>query len=251
MKILPMIPENHELWRESDGSADGYYGIIASCLLDAGLPAGNDPKANLIVQALENRGGLVAGLSQFHQMADHAYAFGYWNNCLQNDDVRRAILGLYGSLAYGMSRDTYAAGECTAIRTGENYWMLPHTFSNTQQIRLLRNMLVREEGDTLWLGQAIPRDWLAAGKQVAVVDAPTDFGPVSYRIAPQADGSMRVQLTPPVREPPKEIRLRLRDPGHRHITHVTANGPAKIKYSGDTLRVTHCGQPVDFVVNFK
>ena len=251
MKILPMIPENHELWRESDGSADGYYGIIASCLLDAGLPAGDDPKAKLIVKALETRGGLVAGVSQFHQMADHAYAFGYWNNCLQRDDVRRAILGLYGSLAYGMSRDTYAAVECTAIRTGENYWMLPHTFSTTQQIRLLRNMLVREGGNTLWLGQAIPRDWLAAGKHVAVLDAPTVFGPVSYRIEPQADGSMRVQLTPPVREPPKEIRLRLRDPSHRRIAHVTANGPVAINFSSDTLRLTHCGQPVVFAVTFK
>src|ERR1019366_4200722 len=130
-KILPMIPDTRELWKESNGSANGYYGIIAPCLLEIGLPATDDAKSKLITDALEQRGGLVAGVSQFHRMADHAYAYGYWLNCLQRDEVERAILGLYGSLAYGMSRDTYAAVECTAIRTGENYWMLPHTYSNT------------------------------------------------------------------------------------------------------------------------
>ena len=66
-------------------------------------------------------------------------------------------------MAYGMSRGTYAAVECTAIRTGENYWTLPHTYSNTQQLRLLRNMLLREDGDKLWIGQAIPGPgWPAA-----------------------------------------------------------------------------------------
>lgn len=249
-KILPMIPDSHELWKESDGSADGYYGIIAPCLLEIGLPAMDDPKSKFITDALEQRGGLVAGIAQFHRMADHAYTYGYWLNCLQRDDVKRAILGLYGSLAYGMSRDTYAAVECTSIQTGENYWMLPHTYSNTQQLRLLRNMLVREDGDTLWLGQAIPRGWLAPGKRVAVNKAPTTFGPLSYSIEPNADGSMQVKLSPPNRNRPREIILRLRDPKQRTIAHVKSLGVAKIKFSKDTVRLTEVGSPVTLDVSF-
>jgi hypothetical protein len=57
MRILPAIPDTLELWKESDGSANGYYGIIAPCMLEAGLPAWNDPKAALLVDALERRGG--------------------------------------------------------------------------------------------------------------------------------------------------------------------------------------------------
>jgi hypothetical protein len=250
-KILPMIPDTRELWKESNGSANGYYGIIAPCLLEIGLPAANDPKAKLITDALEQRGGLVAGVSQFHSMGDHAYAYGYWLNCLQRDDVKRAILGLYGSLAYGMSRDTYSAVECTMIRTGENYWMLPHTYSNTQQLRLLRNMLVREEGDTLWLGQAIPREWLAAGKRVAVNEAPTTFGPVSYSLEPNADGSMRVQLSPPVRNAPKEIVIRLRDPKQRKIARVKTTGMARVKFKNETVRLTGISGPVTLEVSFR
>ncbi len=250
-KILPVIPDTRELWKESNGSADGYYGIIAPCLLEIGLPGASDPKARLITDALEQRGGLVAGISQFHSMADHAYAYGYWMQCLERDEVKRAILGLYGSLAYGMSRDTYAAVECTMIRTGENYWMLPHTYSNTQQLRLLRNLLVREDGDTLWLGQAIPRPWLELGKRVAVNEAPTTFGPVSYSIESLADGSMRVQLSPPVRNAPQEIALRLRDPKQRKIARVKTNGTGKVKFSNETIRLAQASAPMTLNVTFR
>ncbi len=250
-KILPAIPDTHELWKESNGSADGYYGIIAPCMLEAGVPASGDPMARLVVNALERRGGLMAGVSQFHQMADHAYTYGYWMNCLERDDVERAILGLYGSLAFGMSRDTYAAVECTAIRTGENYWMLPHTYSNTQQLRLLRNLLVREDGDTLWLGQAIPRNWLAPGQHVAVNEAPTSFGPVSYRIETKADGTMRVELTPPTRTPPKQLFLRLRHPQQGKIAGITLEGTARCRVRGDTIRLTDCSGPLCLNVMFK
>lgn len=249
--ILPMIPDTRELWQESNGSANGYYGIIAPCLLEIGLPAATDPKARLITDALELRGGLVAGVSQFHLMGDHAYAYGYWIISLERDDVKRAILGLYGSLAYGMSRDTYAAVECTMIRTGENYWMLPHTYSNTQQLRLLRNLLVREAGDTLWLGQAIPRHWLEAGKRVAVNEAPTTFGPVSYSICASADGSMQVQLSPPSRNAPKEIALRLREPRQRKIARVKASEPVKLNYSRDTIRIAAASKPLTLEVTFR
>ena len=184
-------------------------------------------------------------------MADHAYTYGYWLNCLQRDDVKRAILGLHGSLAYGMSRDTYSAVECTSIRTGENYWMLPHTYSNTQQLRLLRNMLVREDGETLWLGQAIPRDWLVAGKRVAVNEAPTTFGPVSYAIEPSTNGSMRVQLSPPMCNAPKEIAIRLRDPKQRKIARVKTTGAAKVKFKNETVRLTGFGGPVKLEVSFR
>jgi hypothetical protein len=251
MKVLPAIPDTLELWKESDGSANGYYGIIAPCMLEAGLPAWNDPKAALLVEVLEYRGGLTAGVSRFHDLVDHAYAYGYWMNCLQRDEVKRAILGLYGSMAYGMSRDTYAAVECTAIRTGENYWTLPHTYSNTQQLRLLRNMLLREDGDKLWIGQAIPRPWLARGKRVAANSAPTLFGPVTFNLSTAADGSMRVHLEPPTRSAPAEIVIRLRHPDHLRIGAVKGGVAGQVKFAGETLRLQRVTNPIDLEVTFK
>jgi hypothetical protein len=251
MNILPAIPDTRELWKESDGSANGYYSIIAPCMLEAGLPAWNDPKAAMLVDALERRGGLTVGVSRFHDLVDHAYAYGYWMNCLQRDEVKRVILGLYGSMAYGMSRGTYAAVECTAIRTGENYWTLPHTYSNTQQLRLLRNMLLREDGDKLWIGQAIPRPWLARGKRVAATGAPTVFGPVSFSLSTAADGSMRVHLEPPTRSAPTEIIIRLRHPEHLKIGAVKGEGAEAVKVAGETLRWQPVTGPLDLDVRFK
>ena len=251
MKVLPAIPDTRELWQESDGSANGYYGIIAPCMLEAGLPAWNDPNATRLVDILECRGGLTVGVSRFHDLVDHAYAYGYWMHCLQRDDAKRAILGLYGSLAYGMSRGTYAAVECTAIRTGENYWTLPHTFSNTQQLRLLRNMLLREDGDTLWIGQAVPRPWLARGKRVAVTGAPTLFGPVTFSLSTATDGSMRIHLEPPTRSAPAEIVIRLRHPDHLRIAAVKGGSPERVKSAGETLRLQQVTSPLDLEVTFR
>ena len=52
-----------------------------------------------------------------------------------------------------MTRDTYSPVEVTMIKTGENHYTLPHLYSCTDQLRLLRNMLVREEGNALWIAQ--------------------------------------------------------------------------------------------------
>ncbi len=250
MDLLPAIPDTRELWKESNGSANGYYGIIVPCALEAGIPAWDDPKAQLYVNALEQRGGLTVGVCQFHNLVDHAYTYGYWMNRLQHDQVKPAILGLYASMAYGMSRETYAAVECTAIRSGENYWTLPHTYSNTQQLRLLRNLLVREDGRRLWLAQAAPQLWLAPGKRLAVHDAPTRFGPVSYSLDAAADGSIRVRLAPPGREAPEEIWLRLRRPGQPRLAGMTPADGARVRVEGDVLRISQTRGPLELRVEF-
>jgi hypothetical protein len=251
MRILPAIADTLELWKEANESANGYYGIIVPCMLEAGLPAWNDPKAMMIVEAMEKRGGLVAGVSRFHNMADHAYAYGYWMNCLQRNEVKKAILGLYGSMAYGMSHATYSAVECTHIQTGENYWTLPHTYSNTQQLRLLRNMLVREDAATLWLAHATPRHWLEPGKRVAVNAAPTLFGPVSFSIQANADGSMQIRVDSPKRDAPEEIILQLRHPDQLKISGVQGVRPSGLSFSGEILRFKPGNEPVEIRVIFR
>ena len=121
-------------------------------------------------------------MCEFHGGIDHAYTFGYLNNALKRDEVNKALLGFWSFLAFGMTRDTYSPVEVTMIDTGENQYTLPHLYSCTEQLRLLRNLLLREDGDVLWIGQGIPREWLENGKHVAVNSATTTFGDVTYRI---------------------------------------------------------------------
>ena len=89
----------------------------------------------------------------------------------------------------------------------------------------LRLMFIHEQGDVLYLGQAIPRDWLTHGKTVGIDRAATHFGPMSLHIESQAErGQITATLNPPERNPPKTIYLRLRHPQAKPIQSVTLNG---------------------------
>ena len=89
----------------------------------------------------------------------------------------------------------------------------------------LRLMFVREQGNELYLGQALPRYWLAGGRSVGIERAATHFGPLSLTISSNADGSqIKAVLTPPERNPPSTIYLRLRHPQGKPIQSLTLNG---------------------------
>ena len=92
-------------------------------------------------------------------------------------------------------------------------------------IEQFRNLLVWEDGGTLWLGRGTPRAWLEQGKKISVKDAPTRFGAVAYEIVSDADkGSITATIQMPARKPPQEVVLRFRHPTSAPIKGVTVNG---------------------------
>jgi hypothetical protein len=254
-KLLPMEPDTHRLLKMSKNEGGDYWGLVASPVLATDIMPPTAQPARWIVDMLEKREGLIAGVCQFDRGIDHAYTYGYLLNELKQNETRKTLLGFWSFLAFGMTRDTYSPVEVTMIQTGENQYTLPHLYSCTQQLRLLRAMLLREEGDSLILGQGIPRDWLAKGKHVAINKAPTTFGQVSYRIDPQADGSMKIHIEPPTRVALKEIRLYLRQPEKRDIASVqsagAASGRGKISHDKQTVTLSGATQPLDLIVKFR
>jgi hypothetical protein len=88
-----------------------------------------------------------------------------------------------------------------------------------------RTMLVTERGGQLWLAPFITSNWLKDGLVVAVAQAPTRFGPVSYRITSHVkDGCIVATIEPPTRALPDALVLRLRHPDGKRIRSVTVNG---------------------------
>lgn len=88
-----------------------------------------------------------------------------------------------------------------------------------------RTMLVTERGDQLWLAPFLPSYWLKDGLAVAVTNAPTRFGPVTYRIASHLkNGYIEARIEPPTRFLPQALVLRLRHPDGRRIRAVTVDG---------------------------
>jgi hypothetical protein len=238
LKVLPLEPETRRILKDSKGRASDYYSLIASCMLESEFLPAADERAGWVMRFMEEKGGLRLGMCEFGGGIDHAYTYGYWLDCLKLDRVKPVVLGFYGSLAYGMSRETYSGVEVTRLFSGDNDPTLPHLYSCTQQLRLLRMMLVQEEESRLWIGRAVPRPWLEGGKVIEVTDAPTAFGPVSFVIRPGLDkGPTEVELTAPARRTPEAIFLRLRDPGMRKISGVRVNGRDIRAFAGETIEL--------------
>jgi hypothetical protein len=81
------------------------------------------------------------------------------------------------------------------------------------------------ESDTVWLGKAIPRQWLRDGETVSVTNAPTRWGRVSFSIASRAKaGRVDVSVRFPATGLRAETRLRIRADGDAPMKSVTLNG---------------------------
>ncbi|MBN1509410.1 MAG: hypothetical protein JW955_21365 [Sedimentisphaerales bacterium] len=100
------------------------------------------------------------------------------------------------------------------------------TSDEAQSTYWLRLMFVNDQmGPDLYLGQAIPRYWLAKGNRVGIERAPSHFGVLSFHLEADAEADkIRAVVDPPTRNSPKNIFVRVRHPKERPIQSVTING---------------------------
>jgi hypothetical protein len=117
-----------------------------------------------------------------------------------------------------------------------------------------RYMLVMEHGDSLWLAPFVTSNWMKDGMKVAVTNAPTKFGPVSYEIVSSADkGYIEVSVAVPARVTPKQIVVRLRDPNGRVMKSVAVNGQPHDQFdpAKETVTVSNPKSPLTIRASFK
>ena len=97
-----------------------------------------------------------------------------------------------------------------------------------------RNLLVMEDGQSLWVARATPRAWLEHGKRLTVKNAPTYFGSLAYEIVSDVDnGKIRATIEIPGRNPPRSVILRFRHPRALPIRSVTVNGHPWTRFDRD------------------
>jgi len=65
----------------------------------------------------------------------------------------------------------------------------PHGWFAARFMSQVRDSLVREEGNQLHLASVLAPEWVEAGREVTVKDAPTFFGAVNYRLRCSAGGA--------------------------------------------------------------
>ena len=156
------------------------------------------------------------GMANEPVYAQHANAY------LLRDDPKAVIRTFYSLLACGFSHHQF-----TSL---EHRWAWGQYFgppsTDGAWFEIFRKMLVNEVGDdTLMLGQAIPRAWLADQKKINVKEAPTYYGPVSFSaVGEDADGKIVMDVDLTETDPPENLLVRFRHPAEKPIKSVTVNG---------------------------
>jgi hypothetical protein len=224
-KVLP-------LYRLS-ATREVLYGPVI--LLTTGVFHSDEPLANWVLDDWEDNATMSSSLGlNVHGWVDDNLWFSQggmvFQPNLQNpilaylrrDEVPAAVRNLYN--------DFVACYYPTVNIFTEEYhqWRYPSgpfykVTDEAKFVNRVRDLLVREEGDTLWLAAGTPRRWLAPGETIKVREGPSYFGPVSYRLEAHEDG-VEARVTLPTRNPPKTAWLVLRAPGGEHMRWVRVEG---------------------------
>jgi hypothetical protein len=226
-----------------EARAGSYWNLVTPFALSTGFFAPGSADARGIVRYLLGHGSRLLGLVRAGAYAlygrnapfpvsgtDQVYGVNVSRFLADNDRADQLVLSLYGQLAAGMTPGTYVAGEAASVAPldGGRYramYLPPNSASNAAFLETLRLMLVHETSDArgvpdgLQLAYSTPRAWLEPGDRIAVADAPTSFGPVSFSIV-AGDASAHVRIDAPGRSSPRRLALRLRLPHGLRIARV-------------------------------
>jgi hypothetical protein len=144
---------------------------------------------------------------------------------LLRDEIKHYLRAYFNGFASGFYPEIRMCNEHSNPELGYPFGDHFKSSDEAQLTCWLRLMFVHEQGADLYLGQAIPRYWLAHGNTVGIEHAASHFGPLSLRLRSQADGGqITAVLVPPERNRPHSIYLRLRHPQGKPIRSVTLNG---------------------------
>jgi hypothetical protein len=137
-------------------------------------------------------------------------------------DQQHAIEELYALLVHTSS--THAGFEYDIHPWGDRDFdgnLAPHGWFSAKFRTLLRDMMVREQGNDLHLLSAISPDWVKDGAVIRVERAPTTFGTVNFVLTFTAAGAM-LSLDPHFTAPPARTLLHL--PWFMNTASVTVDG---------------------------
>jgi hypothetical protein len=155
---------------------------------------------------------------------------------LYRDDVKQALRALFNAEAAQYFPDermnTEHALPALGDWTGDEY----KSSDESNVAGWLRYLFVREEGDTLLIGQAVPRGWLRTGQTCGIERTGTYFGPTSVVYTGGIDG-ITAKLDAPRRNAPKAIHLRFREPGGRALATVAVNGKPWKQFKGEWVEL--------------
>jgi hypothetical protein len=164
-------------------------------------------------------------------------SYGFAHSLLQHDLCEQFLLHYFAVSAHSYTRGTFTTPESSDMANRD---LAPAQYTAAGVMlapMYLKWMLCFEEPQTrtLWLGKAVPRDWLVAGEAPLVADrVTTRYGRISLslEVAAGAAYAVRANVTLPpsfgTKAPAGGIKLRIRAPlAHAgKLSKVTVGGQA-------------------------
>jgi hypothetical protein len=195
-------------------------------------------QADIIVKNLAANGGSMFGLLRYGVNVDGFLDFGPAYARLQFDWVREFLLLYYAHMAH-----IYSPGTWTSVESSKIDGTLGGPYCTPAQVTiptLTKWMLVFEESDdaVVWLARATPREWLGQGKKIAVTDAPTRFGKISYELRSNVEQDKVSAMIHAPDDRAETIKLRCRVPGGKKMSAVAINGEKWADFSAEREVVT-------------
>jgi hypothetical protein len=250
--FLPLVVTDTTIYKTiGESEMSMYYNILSPRMIESGIFDRADKRINWIPDYLEQSGRLVLGMPRWRGSGgfDPHFIAGYALTNLRLDRIDKFLLSFYGLIAYGMARETFATNEHWFITTGtsnylnvgEKHWASarqPHLHSTVESIRMTNMMLIREEGDEIWLAWGTPRKWLENGKKIEVKKANTVYGSFDFTVDSHvSEGYIKTEIHASLRKSPSVIRLKLRHPEGKKIRKVEINGKSWKNFNKEIINV--------------
>ena len=232
-ELPPSVPTSRasEPWRTY---AEAFYSgaleapVISEILAWHQTQSGSGVRGSrLKLGVVSGAGNTVANGDQFETFTMHGFGYGL----LTADLVEPFLLQYYAISAHGYTRGTWIAPESTPVDRDAEAPPFCAPAGLTAPL-LLKWMLLFEAplDHTLWLGKATPRSWLEAGEHMAITNATTGSGRISFRYDSSLDVDSVVRVSiywVPTSLPPGGLRIRVRVPrGTDKMRHVEVGGQA-------------------------
>jgi hypothetical protein len=244
--------------------AGSYWNLVMPYALASGIFPPDGVRARGVLRYLRAHGSRVLGLVRAGAYTlyglspsqksgtDQVYGLNVARFLADNDRPDLLVLSLYGQLAAGMTHGTYVSGEAASVSPlrGAYYRAMfrpPNSAGNSAFLETLRLMLVHEvcgpsgAARGLELAFATPRSWLRTGRQIAVRDAPTSFGRLSYTVAAK-DDEVDAWIDVPESVTLKALKLRLRLPRGQRVVQVDLDGSRYSRFDPATGTVDLSGR---------
>lgn len=239
--FIPHIPTRTGIrGRELGWFREGAYGPLH--LVECGVIDYNDEKATWILKDLEDNIFITREYGRPVDLEKCWFSHGgvtiqanLLNNAivyLKRGQTKHAVRSFYNNFASSIYPDVRVFTEHPVVELGYGVGPFYKTPDESGFLNWLRNFLIMEDGNRLLLAAGIPREWLKEGDVISVKNMATYFGPVSYCIKSKIDSEKEIEvwLSPPKRNPPEEIAIRLRHPREEKIEKVEVNRKKYINY---------------------